>query len=125
MNISISNTSEKPIYEQISEKVKASIIIGELLGGQPMPSIRKLAKDLGVSVITIKRAYDDLEKEGFIFTVPGKGSYVTAQNYEIIKENQVKTLKDKLLETVITAKALALSRGELIDILLVLYDELP
>lgn len=123
MNISISNTNEKPIYEQIIESIKESIMIGELQEGQPVPSIRKLAKDLGISVITTKRAYDDLEKQGFITTIPGKGSYVTSQDNELAKENQAIVLEEKLLEAIITAKSLELSRGELIDTLLVLYDE--
>jgi len=122
INISISSTSDKPIYEQIVDKVQESIMIGELKEGQMMPSIRKLAKDLGISVITIKRAYDDLEKEGYISTVPGRGSYVTAQNEGMVKENQVKIVEDKLFEAVIAAKSIHLSRGELIDMLLVLYE---
>ena len=84
MEIILSNASPKPIYEQITSQIKAMIMNGELKAGDPMPSMRKLAKELHVSVITTQRAYDDLQKDGFIVTVPAKGTFVSAQNQDFI-----------------------------------------
>ena len=85
MEIILSNASPKPIYEQITSRIKAMIMNGELKAGDPMPSMRKLAKELHVSVITTQRAYDDLQKDGFIVTVPAKGTFVSAQNQDFIR----------------------------------------
>ena len=87
MNIIISNTSEKPIYEQITTQIKAIIMKGELNAGDALPSIRFLAKELRISVITTKRAYEELERDGFIETVPGKGSFVASGNQELLRED--------------------------------------
>ena len=87
MEIILSNASPKPIYEQITSQIKAMIMNGELKAGDPMPSMRKLAKELHVSVITTQRAYDDLQKDGFIVTVPAKGTFVSAQNQDFIRED--------------------------------------
>lgn len=89
MDIILSNSSDKPIYEQISSQVKAQILSGTLATGAKLPSIRALASDLGVSVITTKRAYADLEQLGFICTVQGKGCFVAEGNQELLRENQL------------------------------------
>ena len=86
MNIIISNSSGQPIYDQISAQIKSKIISGELKEGDALPSIRFLAKELRISVITTKRAYEELERDGFLVSVPGKGSYVAAKNLEFVRE---------------------------------------
>ena len=86
MNIIISNANDKPIYDQISQQIKTAILSGELSPGQALPSIRSLAKDLRVSVITTKRAYEELEKGGYLHTVPGKGCYVAEKNTQLVRE---------------------------------------
>ena len=123
MRIIITNSSNEPIYEQIIKQIKAMIIRGELKEGQVLPSIRGLAKDLQVSVITTKRAYDELEKEGFIYVVPGKGSYVAAQNREEIREQKLRIVEDKLSEIVTLSKMLGISYEDVIDILKILFEE--
>ncbi|NLY68140.1 MAG: GntR family transcriptional regulator, partial [Tissierellia bacterium] len=96
MRIIISNSSNEPIYEQISKQIKAQILKGELKEGDLLPSIRGLARDLQISVITTKRAYEELEKEGFIETVQGKGSYVAGQNKELMREKKLNIIEEKL-----------------------------
>lgn len=123
MRIIITNSSNEPIYKQIIKQIKAMIIRGELKEGQVLPSIRGLAKDLQVSVITTKRAYDELEKEGFIYVVPGKGSYVAAQNREDIREQKLRIVEDKLSEIVTLSKMLGISYEDVIDILKILFEE--
>ena len=90
MKIIIANSSPDPIYEQITKQVKAQVISGELSEGEPLPSIRRLAKELHISVITTRRAYEDLEREGYIDTVTGKGSFVAIQNKEFLREKKIK-----------------------------------
>ena len=97
MNIIISNSSEKPIYEQIISQIKDHIIKGVLKEADALPSIRSLAKELKISVITTKRAYDELQKEGFITVVPGKGTYVAAQNKDLLRESRLRIVEEKLL----------------------------
>ena len=87
MNIIINNSSGEPIYSQIEKQIKDDILTNKLTPNEPLPSIRGLAKDLRISVITTKRAYDELEREGFIYTVPGKGSFVNVQDKELLKES--------------------------------------
>ncbi|TCO66266.1 GntR family transcriptional regulator [Caldanaerobacter subterraneus] len=123
MNIIISNSSEEPIYEQIVRQIKEAILKGELEEGELLPSIRNLAKELQISVITTKRAYDELEKEGFITTIPGKGTYVAAQNKELMREKRLKIVEEKLVEAVIAAKAVNLSLEEIKEMLEILYKE--
>lgn len=115
MAIILSNASGKPIYEQIAEQIKASIITGELEAGQQMPSIRTLAKDLRVSVITTKRAYEELERDGFVETVQGRGTYVANSNREVIREEQLRRAEEKLLEAVEIAKSAGIQEEELIE----------
>lgn len=123
MNIVISNSVEEPIYEQIVNQIKNQIMVGELAADEMLPSIRNLAKELQISVITTKRAYEELEREGYIATVPGKGSFVAAQNKEILKEMRLKIVEEKLLEAVEAGKSIGLSDKELEDMLKLLYEE--
>lgn len=123
MRVLISNASNDPIYNQISTQIKGSIIRGELGEGELLPSIRGLARDLQISVITTKRAYDELEKEGFIQTVPGKGSYVAIQNRELMKEKKLKIIEDKLYDVVKESRLMGLSYKELNEMLKILLGE--
>ena len=111
------------IYSQVANQLRSHIIKGELKEGELLPSIRGLAKDLQISVITTKRSYDELEKEGFVETVPGKGSYVAVQNKELMKEKKLKIIEDKLLEVVRESHLMGFSKGEVIEILNILFEE--
>lgn len=124
MNIIISNSSGEPIYEQIVKQIKNLILIGELTEGDSLPSIRNLAQELRISVITTKRAYEELEKEGFVETVPGKGSYVAGQNKELLKEKRMRLIEEKLSQVVDESKLINLSLDELIEMLKILYEEI-
>ena len=123
MNIYISNSSGQPIYEQIVVQIKQLIMSGELESGAPLPSMRLLAKELRISVITTKRAYEELEREGFITTVVGKGSFVSDLNHEIVKEEQLKKVGEHLTEAVLWGKQSGLSLEELVGVLKGLYEE--
>ena len=123
MNIIISNSSDKPIYEQIVDQIKDHIIKGQLKELEPLPSIRSLAKDLQISVITTKRAYDELEKEGFIVTIAGKGSFVAAQNKELLRESRLKIVEEKIYEAVQAAKSAELTYPELAEMLKIFFEE--
>ena len=123
MRIIISNSSPDPIYEQISHQIKAQIIGGALREGESLPSIRRLAQDLQISVITTKRAYEELEKEGFIDTVEGKGSFVAMQNKELLREKKMKIVEDKLAAAVDEARLLGIDRTALEEMLDLLYEE--
>lgn len=121
MNIIISNSSDKPIYEQIAKQIKKMIISGELSAGESLPSMRFLAKELRISVITTKRAYSDLERDGFIETVTGKGSFVAKQNLSFIREEQLRITEEFLQKAVDVAKSSNISWEELEDMLKILY----
>lgn len=123
MKIIIANASPDPIYEQVRNQIKNQIISGELNEGDSLPSIRKLAKELQISVITTKRAFEELEKEGFIDTVGGKGCFVAAQNEELLKEKKMKSTEDILAEAVNTALKYGVSLKELKEMLTILYNE--
>ncbi|WP_454053191.1 GntR family transcriptional regulator [Clostridium sp. Marseille-Q7071] len=123
MNIIISNSSSQPIYEQIASQVKVHIINGVLQPGEVLPSIRNLAKELQISVITTKRAYEELEKEGFVETVGGKGTFVSGQNSEFIREKRLKELEEKITEVVQEGKALNISALELKEMIDLVYEE--
>ena len=123
MDILISNSSTQPIYEQIADQIKDQIMKGELTESESLPSIRSLAKDLHISVITTKRAYDELEKDGFLVTVAGKGSYVAAQNKQLLRESRIKIVEEKLTEAVLAAKSADLSFAELTEMLRLFYEE--
>nr|WP_319489392.1 GntR family transcriptional regulator [uncultured Caproiciproducens sp.] len=121
MEIIISNSSGRPIYEQITEQIKNSIITGSLNAGEALPSMRLLAKELHISVITTKRAYEDLEREGFIETVAGKGSFVAQKNMEFIREEQLRKAENILQSAVGVAKSGGISLEELSEMLILLY----
>ncbi|EMA6341564.1 GntR family transcriptional regulator [Bacillus cytotoxicus] len=121
MNIIISNSSPDPIYEQISKQLRQLILNGRLKGGEQLPSIRSLAKELQISVITTKRAYEELEKEGYIETVAGKGTYVSEKNSELIREQRLRLLESKVEEVVNESKLLQLSFEELEQMIACLY----
>ncbi len=123
MNILISNASDKPIYEQIFTQIKAHILSGTLEPGQALPSIRALAKDLRVSVITTKRAYDELEKDGYIHTVAGKGCFVAEKNTELIREENLRQIEQHLRAVADLAAACNLSRGDVSELLELLWDK--
>jgi GntR family transcriptional regulator len=123
MNVIISNSSNKPIYEQIANQIKTAIMKGELTTGELLPSIRLLAKELQISVITTKRAYEELEKEGFIETMPGKGSYVSSQNKELLREKRLQELENKLFEVIECSKLIGLSLSELEEMLILLFKQ--
>lgn len=123
MNIIISNSSGIPIYEQIESQIKDMIIKGELKEGDNLPSMRLLAKELKISVITTKRAYEDLERDGFIETVMGKGSFVASKNIEFIKEQKLKDLEEHLLKAVKIAKSSGIALQEIHDIINILYGD--
>jgi GntR family transcriptional regulator len=123
MKIIISNSSPDPIYEQITRQIKAQIISSDLREGEPLPSIRRLAQDLQISVITTKRAYEELEKEGFIDTVEGKGSFVAMQNKELLREKKMKLVEEKLAGAVEEANLLGISLAELKEMLVLLFKE--
>lgn len=123
MDLVIVNSSTEPIYEQIARQVKAMIIQGKLKPGDPLPSIRGLAKELQISVITTKRAYDELEKEGLIVSVGGKGSFVAEQNAEWLREKRLKLIEEKLAAVVQEARLVGLNLAELQQMLELLYEE--
>ncbi|HFL3828455.1 TPA: GntR family transcriptional regulator [Clostridioides difficile] len=123
MKIIVSNSSNEPIYEQISNQIKGMILKGELNEGERLPSIRGLAKDLQISVITTKRAYDELEKEGFIETMQGKGSFVAGQNKELIREKKLKIIEEKLFDVVEESRLLGLNYKEVEEMLKILFEE--
>ena len=123
MEIFISNTSDKPLYEQITTQIKNLILNGALKEGDALPSMRILAKELRISVITTKRAYEELEREGFIVTQSGKGSYVAARNVELIREENYRRIEQQLLTAVNMARLSEISLDEMIEILTLLYKE--
>lgn len=122
MKIIISNADSRPIYEQIVAQVKSLIISGELHAGDALPSMRFLAKELRISVITTKRAYEELERGGFIETVAGKGSFVAGMNTEFIREEHLRVAEAHLQQAIDAAKSADISKRELIDTLEMLYD---
>ena len=123
MELIIRNTTNQPIYEQISSQIKAQIIAGKLSPGEALPSIRALAKDLKISVITTKRAYEELERDGFLENVPGKGCFVAPQNRELLREAQLRRVEEKLTQAIEEARRGAVSLEELKEMLTELYQE--
>ncbi len=126
MDIILSNSSGKPIYEQIADQVREQILSGALSAGDALPSIRVLAKELRISVITTKRAYEELERDGFLDNVPGKGCFVAPQNRELLREAQLRRVEDVLAQAVDEARKGGFSLSELQELLTLLYqgDEL-
>lgn len=123
MNIFIDNKSGLPIYDQIYSQIKSQIISGALREDQLLPSIRNLAKDLGISVITTRRAYDELEREGFIYTVAGKGCFVAAKNTELLREENLRQIENHLQAIRDLAAACGLSREDIIEMFSVIEEE--
>lgn len=123
MDIIISNTSSQPIYDQIYTQIKAMILNGTLKEGEALPSMRFLAKELRISVITTKRAYEELERDGFIETITGKGSFVGKTNLELIKEEHLKAVEEHLNHAIAEARLAGLPLCELHELLTMLYGE--
>lgn len=117
MNLILRNTSGQPLYDQITAQIKALILSGELQAGEMLPSMRVLAKDLRISVITTKRAYDELEREGFVETVPGKGCFVAQANLELIQEENLKQIEEHLNGCLTLAEQAGISLDELHEML--------
>ena len=122
MDIVISNTGNKPIYEQISTQLKDAILSGELEEGSMLPSIRSLAADLRISVITTKRAYAELEAQGFVETVQGKGSFVAGGNKELLREERLRHIEGLLDQAVREARSVGVEKAELRDMRDMLFD---
>ena len=123
MDSIISNSRGKPIYEQIADQVKEQIMAGALAAGDALPSMRLLAKELRISVITTKRAYEELERDGFLENVPGKGCFVAPQNRELLREAQLRRVEEKLTQAIEEARRGAVSLEELKEMLTELYQE--
>ncbi len=123
MNILISNATNKPIYEQIATQVKNAILSGALRPGEALPSIRALAKDLRVSVITTKRAYEELERAGFLYTVPGKGCYVAEKNTQLVREGYLTQIEEHMSAILTLAAGCGLSVEELSEMLRLLSGQ--
>ena len=121
LNIIISNSSGQPIYDQISSQIKSMILSGELKEGDALPSMRFLAKELRISVITTKRAYEELERDGFLVSVPGKGSFVAGKNLEFVREEQLRRIEERMQEIVELSVGCSLSLEELQDMLELIY----
>ena len=123
MELIIRNVTNQPIYDQIYSQIKAQIIAGQLRPGEALPSIRSLAKDLKISVITTKRAYDELEAQGLIDTVAGKGCFVAEKNLDLIREQRLKELEDHLSAAAELARVCGVTPEELREMLTVLFEE--
>ena len=123
MDILLSNTSGKPIYEQITAQIKSLILQGELIEGQALPSMRLLAKELRISVITTKRAYEELEREGFIVTMTGRGSFVAAKNLELLREEGRKRVEALLTQAADAARTAGITAEELCGLIRILYGD--
>ena len=124
MDLTISNSSGKPIYEQITVQIKNLILTGELRAGDALPSMRLLAKELRISVITTKRAYEDLERDGFITTIVGKGSFVREADQEFVREERLKAVEGHLQAAVDAARQCGMEEQEVIEILKMLFEEM-
>ena len=123
MELIIRNNADQPIYDQIASQLKAQILSGALEPGQALPSIRALAKELKISVITTKRAYDELESAGFLYTVAGKGCFVAEKNLELIREQRLREVEEHLSKAVETGKSCGLGKDELKKLFSILLEE--
>ena len=123
MNIIISNSGDRPIYEQITAQIKAMIMNGQLKEGDALPSMRTLAKELRISVITTKRAYEDLERDGFITTVVGKGSFVKAADTSLVREERLKQIEELLGRAVVLTGESGIRKEEVLEILEILFQD--
>ena len=124
MLILIDNKSGMPIYDQIFTQIKGHILSGELKTDDPLPSIRALAKDLRISVITTKRAYEELERAGYIYTVPGKGSFVAAKNAELLREEHLKKIEQHMTAMKNLARSAGVSRAEVLEMWDLMWEEM-
>ena len=123
MDIVVSNKGSRPLYEQIADQIKGAILRGEGKAGDPLPSIRSLAKALHISILTVQKAYDTLQEEGFIETTAGKGCYVAPQNQDFYLEEQQKKIEEKFAEAITIARASGISLEKLTDLLSLMYEE--
>lgn len=123
MNLIISNSSMEPIYEQIIRQIKENIIERKLLEGTMLPSVRALSKNLQISALTVKKAYDQLEEQGFIVTVHGKGSFVTSGNQNFVQEEQRKEVEAKLEQAIVSARRCAMSKEEFTELFELILEE--
>ena len=123
MELFINNHTSKPIYEQISDQIKALIMSGELQSGEAIPSIRSMAKSLHISVLTVQKAYDKLQSDGFIETTAGKGCFVSAQNQDFYLEEQQKKIEEHFNEAIEIARSSGIKLDKLIGLLSLLYEE--
>ena len=123
MKIIISNTSDSPLYQQIKDQIKDAILKDELVEGDPLPSIRSFANDLKVSVLTIRRVYEELEQEGFVVSQVGIGTFVSASNVELLRDSKRRLVEQKMQDIIKTAKSLNISKDELNAMMDILYEE--
>ena len=123
MNMIISNNGAIPIYEQIIDNIKKAILENELKENEILPSVRNLSKDLRISFLTVKKSYDELEKQGFIKTVQGKGSFVLPRNNELIREEQIKDIEKHIEEIIRISKITGINKKEIIELFNSLYEE--
>lgn len=123
MEIIISNADGRPIYEQIAAQIKSGVLAGALTQGEALPSMRQLARDLRISVITTKRAYDELERDGYIYTVAAKGCFVASKNTELLREEMLKRMEDHMRQVWELAPACGLSEEEVIDMFRMIRKE--
>lgn len=123
MKILISNTSDAPLYQQIKEQIKDAILKEELVEGDALPSIRVFAENLKVSVLTIRRVYEELEQEGFIVSQVGIGTFVSTSNLELLRDSKRRLVEQKMLDMIKTAKSLKISKEELNAMMDILYEE--
>ena len=123
MHIFIDNKSGMPIYDQICTQFRGLILAGEIQADQPLPSIRGLAKDLRISVITTKRAYEELEKEGLIYTLPGKGSFVAGRSPELVREEHLRRIEEAMTDIRDLAKQTGLNRAQILEMWDLMWEE--
>lgn len=123
MEIIISSNTSKPIYEQITSQIKSQIMSGDLQTGDPIPSMRSLAKSLHISVITVQKAYEDLQRDGFIETTVGRGSFVSAQNKNFYQEEQQRKVEELLEESAEIGRSSGIPLSKLIELLTIFYEE--
>ena len=123
MKILISNASDSPLYQQIKDQIKDAILRGELAAGDALPSIRAFANDIKVSVLTVRRVYDDLEQEGFVTSQVGIGTFVSAGNVELLRDSRRRVVEQKMQDMIQTAKSLDIGKDELAEMMDILYEE--
>ena len=123
MKVLISNTSDSPLYQQIVDQIKDAILKEELVEGDPLPSIRAFATDLKVSVLTIRRVYEELEQEGFVTSQVGIGTFVSTSNIELLRDSKRRLVEEKMLDMIKVAKSLSIKKEELNQMMDILYEE--